>query len=536
MNVDLFYGNEAKEKLQSGINKLADAVKVTLGPKGRNVIMKHNYTGLHITKDGVTVAKKIVFKDEVENMGAELIRMVASKTDKEIGDGTTTSTVLAQSMINEGLSIISEHNLNPVEVIRGINLAVNAIVKVIEESSIQIKEKDKIVQVATISVNNDDFIGKLIGELFYEIGFESSITIEESFTNETYVNLIKGFQFPKGYINSYFIKDTDNSQTVFEKCKLLIINDKLSDVDFIDKIVHFHYKVNKPLVVLFNDITNDCLNKLSYLVMKNKINICAIKLPYYGVKKDNFVEDLSVLTSTTPMLNNNKDVIINNIHSAGDIERIVVTKTDTIIINQDDNFDKIETHIEKLKSNINEKLTTYEKNLIQERINLLKGTVGVIYIGGNSEIEVKEKKDRINDAVNATKAAMIEGVLPGGGLFLYNLSNSKLIDKLLRKNINNNSIIGGINIVNKAITLPLIQILENAGLDYSNIVKSITKNRGYDCLNNKFCNFVSKGIIDPSKVTKTALLNAASISGMVLSTECVISNEERLDLPEFLND
>lgn len=527
------YNEDARKGLKRGIDELANAVKVTLGPKGRYVVFKNKYENIHTTKDGVTVAKNVRPIGNLEKMGAEMILEASENTANLAGDGTTTVTVLTQAMVDYGLRVVSS-GANPIGVKKGMDKAVSIILERLHDMVVEMDD-NKIKQVATVSANNDEFIGNLISEAFSKIGNDNTITIEESKTNDTYVDIIQGMQFERGYLSPYFVNEGDTMQVVYDNVHIVIVNDKIERADELDRVRM--WAGDKNVLLICDDISNEALASLVMLRIKSKVNICAIKSPFIGLKKDETLEDIGKLTGTY-VISQKKGAGISNFSPkmAGSVEKCVITKESTLMVNGGGSKSVIDEHISDLQSQ--SKDSKYENDRLKERISKLKAGIAVIYVGAATEVEMKEKKDRVDDALRATQSALEEGILPGGGVALMRSSRN-----LLRKDVIQDELdfdeASGFNIVAKACIAPLFQIAANAGLSgeaiHQNLIKKGT-NYGYDFKNDEYVDMIEKGIIDPMKVTRVALENAVSIASIVIMTECVLVNQgdELEGLPEFL--
>ena len=509
MNKQLLFDENARRKIQEGINIVANAVKVTLGPKGRNVILDQEYGQPHITKDGVSVAREIELKDRYQNVGVKLIKSVASKTVNDVGDATTTSTVLTQAIINEGLKNVTS-GANPMDLKRGIDIAVDRVVKFIKEISIPVD--DKICQVATISANNDETIGELISEAVAKVSTEGIITIEEAKGTETYVQVNEGIQFNTGFLSPYFITDRDKSTCILEAPRVLLYDSKMASLKDFYTVLEQIMTRKESILIVASDYDSEVLDTLVLNKIKAGFKICAVKIP--RLNKSELTEDLSVITGAFCLNDTINNIIPKHLGAA---EKIVVDKHTTTIING--KGEDLSQHIKYLKDNGQE-----------ERASKLQGGIATIYVGANSEVELKEKKDRIEDAVCATKAAIEEGIVPGGGsVYVQALCILEELEELEE----NLDIRTGINIVKQALTYPIKQICANAGVSGDvaiNTIQTLSMNSGvftygYDAKNEEYTNLIQSGIIDPAKAVRVALENAASVAGLFLTTECVIVDD-----------
>lgn len=489
----MIYNEEARKHLKDGVNKLANAVKVTLGPKGRNVVIEQDYGAPHITKDGVTVAKAVYLEDPYENIGAELVRNVASKTGTDAGDGTTTATVLAQAIVNEGLKNITA-GANPIEVKKGIDKAVESVVNYIKEKAIPVKDYDSIEAVATISANNDPEIGKLIADAFRKVTTSGVITMETSQSTETYISVVEGLRFDSSYLSSYFITNTDNNSCVLENPVILVCDRKIDNIKEFLYVLQMCAEKNRAILLIANEVDPDLLSTLIINKINNGLKICVVKSPFY--KRHEMLEDIVAVTGAK--FCTEEDAAIKCI---GGCEKATITKDYVTIING------------------NGDTTEYVKNLNKERAARLGGGVAIIYVGANSEIELAEKRDRIDDAICATRAAIDEGIVTGGG--------STYLRAPLPLAIGDQAI--GVNIIAKALEAPLRQICANGEIPADLIIsklKELPEEFGYNAKTEQFENFVAVGVLDPAKVTRTALENAASVASLILTTECIIKKKE----------
>ena len=512
---------EAREGIKRGVDALANAVKVTLGPKGRNVIIGKSFGAPLVSKDGVTVAKEIELKDNLENMGAQMVKEVASKTNDLAGDGTTTATILAQSIVNEGLKNVAA-GANPMDLKRGIDKAVTSVVQDLEKQSVEIgSASDKILQVASISANNDTAIGTLITEAFEKVGKEGVITVEEAKGTETYVDVVEGMQFDRGYISPYFVTDSEKMEADLETPQILITDKKISVMKDLLPILEPVAQSGKPLLIIAEDIDGEALATLVVNKLRGSLKIAAVKAPGFGDRRKAMLEDIAILTGGT-VISEERGF---NLESAtldmlGTAEKVTIDKDNTTIVNGSGKSKDIKDRVNQIKSQIESTTSDYDKEKLQERLAKLSGGVAVLYVGAPSEVEMKEKKDRVDDALHATRAAIEEGIVAGGGVALLN-SRSEF-DKIKSSN---NDEATGIQIINKAIEAPLRIIVENSGEESSVVISKVlagNKNFGYDAKEGKFVDMLKNGIIDPKKVARVALENAASVAGMILTTECAL--------------
>ena len=512
---------EARDGIKRGVDALANAVKVTLGPKGRNVIIGKSFGAPQVTKDGVTVAKEIELKDNLENMGAQMVKEVASKTNDLAGDGTTTATILAQSIVNEGLKNVAA-GANPMDLKRGIDKAVSAVVEGLEKQSVEIgSASDKILQVASISANNDLTIGTLITEAFEKVGKEGVITVEEAKGTETYVDVVEGMQFDRGYISPYFVTDSEKMEADLETPQILITDKKISVMKDILPILEPVAQSGKPLLIIAEDIDGEALATLVVNKLRGSLKIAAVKAPGFGDRRKAMLEDIAILTGGT-VISEERGF---NLESAtldmlGTAEKVTIDKDNTTIVNGSGKSKDIKDRVNQIKAQIESTTSDYDKEKLQERLAKLSGGVAVLYVGAPSEVEMKEKKDRVDDALHATRAAIEEGIVAGGGVALLNSRSG--FDKIKSSNSDE---LTGIQIINKALEAPLRTIVENSGGEGSVVISKVlegNKNFGYDAKEGEFVDMLKNGIIDPKKVARVALENAASVAGMILTTECAL--------------
>ncbi|MBO4231773.1 MAG: chaperonin GroEL [Bacteroidales bacterium] len=522
MAKDIKYDWEAREGLKKGVDALANAVKVTLGPKGRNVIIDKKFGAPQITKDGVTVAKEVELKDAVENMGAQMVREVASKTNDQAGDGTTTATVLAQAIFNTGLKNVTA-GANPMDLKRGIDLAVAAVVANLKKQTSPIgNSHEKIEQVATISANNDKAVGEVIAEAMAKVKKEGVITIEEAKGTETNVKVVEGMQFDRGYISPYFVTDADKMEAVYENPYILIYDKKISNMKEFLPILEMVAKSGRPLLVISEDVESEALATLVVNRLRGGLKIVAVKAPGFGDRRKEMLEDIAILTGGI-VISEEKGFKLEDatLDMLGIAEKITVDKENTIIVSGKGDKANIEARVAQIKAQIAKTTSDYDREKLQERLAKLAGGVAVIYVGAASEVEMKEKKDRFDDALHATRAAIEEGIIPGGGV-AYIRSISAL-DKVKAENEDQKI---GIDIIRRALEEPLRQIVTNAGKEGSVVVNAVREgkgNFGYNARTDKFEDMLAAGVIDPTKVSRVAIENAASIAGMLLTTECVLS-------------
>tara|TARA_B100000780_G_scaffold132053_1_gene92614 strand:- start:9479 stop:11116 length:1638 start_codon:yes stop_codon:yes gene_type:complete len=521
MAKDIKFDIEARDGLKKGVDALANAVKVTLGPKGRNVIISKSFGSPTITKDGVTVAKEVELDDELENMGAQMVKEVASKTNDLAGDGTTTATVLAQAIVKEGLKNVAA-GANPMDLKRGIDKAVKAIVSDLEKQAQKVgNSSEKIKQVAAISANNDNTIGDLIATAFEKVGKEGVITVEEAKGMETYVDVVEGMQFDRGYLSPYFVTDADKMIADLENPYILLFDKKISNLNEILPILEPVAQSSRPLLIVAEDVDGQALATLVVNKLRGGLKIAAVKAPGFGDRRKAMLEDLAILTGGT-VISEERGFSLENatLDLLGTAETITIDKDNTTIVNGNGNAEAIKARVNQIKAQIETTTSDYDKEKLQERLAKLAGGVAVLYIGAASEVEMKEKKDRVDDALHATRAAVEEGIVAGGGVALVRAK--KALEKIATDNLDETT---GVQIVNKAIESPIRTIVENAGGEGSVVINKVlegTKNFGYDAKSETYVDMLEAGIIDPKKVTRVALENAASVAGMILTTECAL--------------
>ncbi|MCH5232849.1 MAG: chaperonin GroEL [Muribaculaceae bacterium] len=525
MAKEIKFNIKAREELKNGVDALADAVKVTLGPKGRNVIIEKKFGAPHITKDGVTVAREIELDDPFQNMGAQLVKEVASKTGDQAGDGTTTATVLAQAIVNVGLKNVAA-GANPMDLKRGIDKAVSVVVEGLKEQSQEVGDDiDKIENVARVSANNDEEIGSLIAEAMKKVKKEGVITVEEAKGTETTVDVVEGMQFDRGYISPYFVTNGDKMECEMDSPYILLYDKKISNLKDILPVLEAVAQSGRPLLIIAEDVDNEALATLVVNRLRGSLKICAVKAPGFGDRRKDMLEDIAILTGGTVISEvKGMQLAQASVNDLGTAEKVTVNKDNTTIVNGAGSKDAINSRINQIKAQIETTTSSYDKEKLQERLAKLAGGVAVLYIGAPSEVEMKEKKDRVDDALSATRAAIAEGIVPGGGV-AYIRCLPKL-DELKGDNDDENT---GIAIIRRAIEEPLRQIVENAGVEGAVIVQKVKEGKGdfgYNARTDTFENFFASGVIDPAKVTRVALENAASIAGMFLTTECVIADKK----------
>ncbi len=527
---ELMFNIEARDQLKKGVDKLTDAVKVTLGPKGRNVILDKKYGAPAVTKDGVTVAKEIELENPFENIGAQLVKEVASKTNEDAGDGTTTATVLAQSIVTVGLKNVTA-GANPMDLKRGIDLAVEAVIQDLKKQSHSIgNDIEKIEQVAAVSANNDHSIGKLIAEAMGKVKKEGVTTVEEAKGTETYVDVVEGMQFDRGYISAYFITDAEKMEGVLENPYILLTDKKISTMKDLLPILEPIAQGGKQLLIIAEDVDGEALATLVVNKLRGSLKIAAVKAPGFGDRRKDLLEDIAIITGGV-VISEEKGLTLEGakLDMLGRCEKVTVGKETTTIVNGAGNKKNIEGRIKQIKSQIETVTSDYDREKLQERLAKLAGGVAVLYVGAPSEVEMKEKKARVEDALSATRAAIEEGIIPGGGVAY--IRAIKALDKLKGKNEDQNV---GINIVKRALEEPARQIVENAGVEGSVVVQRIKEGKddfGYNAQEDRYEQLIKAGVIDPTKVARIALENAASIAGMFLTTECVVTDKPEKEQP-----
>ena len=525
MAKEISFNSEAREKLKAGVDALCNAVKVTLGPKGRNVILQKSFGAPTITKDGVTVAKDIELEDPVQNMGAQLVKEVASKTADIAGDGTTTATVLAQAMVGAGMKNVVA-GANPMDLKRGIDKATKVVIEDLKNQSEVIGDDyEKIKQVGSISANNDEEIGTLIADAMRRVTKDGVITVEESKGTDTYVDEVKGMQFDRGYLSPYFVTNAENMTTEYEEALILIYDKKISNMQEIVPVLEKVISAGRPLLIIAEDIDSQALGVLVVNRLRAQLKIVAVKAPGFGDRRKAMLEDIAILTGGV-VISEEKGYKLENVEleQLGRAEKVTVDKDNTTIVNGRGTQEMITSRINQIKSQIETTTSDYDKEKLQERLAKLAGGVAVLYVGAATEVEMKEKKARVDDALSATRAAVEEGIVTGGGVALVNAIKS--IEKL--KGANDDETIG-IQIVKKALEAPLRTIAENAGVEGSVVLQEVLKSKGatgYNARTDKYEDLKKAGVIDPTKVTRIALENAASIAAMILTTECVVNDKK----------
>lgn len=521
---EILFNLEAREALKRGVDKLANAVKVTLGPKGRNVVLDKKFGAPQVTKDGVTVAKEIELPDPMENMGAQLVKEVASKTNDDAGDGTTTATVLAQALVSVGLKNVIA-GANPMDLKRGIDKAVTKVVESLKSQSKEVGDDfNKIEQVASISANNDTEIGKLITEAMRKVKKEGVITIEESKTTETTVEVVEGMQFDRGYLSAYFVTDTENMEAVLENPLILIYDKKISSMKDLLPILEQVHQAGHSLLIIAEDVEGEALATLVVNKLRGTLRVAAVKAPGFGDRRKEMLEDIAILTGGT-VISEEKGMKLEavKLQDLGKCEKVTIDKDNTTIVNGAGSKKNIEARIAQIKAQIENTTSDYDKEKLQERLAKLSGGVAVLYVGAPTEVEMKEKKDRVQDALNATRAAIAEGIIPGGGVAFIRAMEA--LDKVKTENEDEKT---GVAIVKRAIEEPARMIAENAGIEGSIVIQKIKEGKddfGYNARTDRFENLLAAGVIDPTKVARIALENAASIAGMILTTECLVAEK-----------
>lgn len=523
MAKDIKFDIDARDGLKRGVDKLAEAVKVTLGPKGRNVIISKSFGAPQVTKDGVSVAKEIELEDALENMGAQMVKEVASKTNDQAGDGTTTATVLAQAIVKEGLKNVAA-GANPMDLKRGIDKAVEALVADLEKQAKKVgNDSDKIKQVASISSNNDDTIGDLIATAFAKVGKEGVITVEEAKGTDTYVDVVEGMQFDRGYLSPYFVTDTDKMIADLDNPYILLFDKKISNLQEILPILEPVAQSGRPLLIIAEDVEGQALATLVVNKLRGGLKIAAVKAPGFGDRRKAMLEDIAILTGGT-VISEERGFSLENasLDMLGTAETVTIDKDNTTIVNGSGKASDIKARVNQIKAQIETTTSDYDKEKLQERLAKLAGGVAVLYVGAASEVEMKEKKDRVDDALHATRAAVEEGIVAGGGVALVRAK--KVLEKLATDSLDETT---GVQIVAKAIEAPLRTIVENAGGEGSVVISKVLEGKkdfGYDAKSDKYVDMLQAGIIDPKKVTRIALENAASVAGMILTTECALTD------------
>ncbi|KAA4672352.1 chaperonin GroEL [Bacteroides ovatus] len=531
MAKEILFNIDARDQLKKGVDALANAVKVTLGPKGRNVIIEKKFGAPHITKDGVTVAKEIELADAYQNTGAQLVKEVASKTGDDAGDGTTTATVLAQAIVAEGLKNVTA-GASPMDIKRGIDKAVAKVVESIKDQAETVGDNyDKIEQVATVSANNDPVIGKLIADAMRKVSKDGVITIEEAKGTDTTIGVVEGMQFDRGYLSAYFVTNTEKMECEMEKPYILIYDKKISNLKDFLPILEPAVQTGRPLLVIAEDVDSEALTTLVVNRLRSQLKICAVKAPGFGDRRKEMLEDIAILTGGV-VISEEKGLKLEQatIEMLGTADKVTVTKDYTTVVNGAGNKDSIKERCEQIKAQIVATKSDYDREKLQERLAKLSGGVAVLYVGAASDVEMKEKKDRVDDALRATRAAIEEGIIPGGGVAYI-----RAIDSLEGMKGDNADETTGIGIIKRAIEEPLREIVANAGKEGAVVVQKVREGKGdfgYNARTDVYENLHAAGVVDPAKVARVALENAASIAGMFLTTECVIV-EKKEDKPEM---
>jgi chaperonin GroEL len=527
---DVRFSSDARDKMLRGVDILANAVKVTLGPKGRNVVLDKSFGAPRITKDGVTVAKEIELEDKFENMGAQMVREVASKTNDRAGDGTTTATVLAQAIVREGAKSVAA-GMNPMDLKRGVDLAVAEVLKDIERRAKKVKSSDEVAQVGTISANGDKAVGQMIAKAMQKVGNEGVITVEEAKSLDTDVEIVEGMQFDRGYLSPYFITNAEKMVAELEDAYILLHEKKLSSLQAMLPVLEAVVQSGRPLVIVAEDIEGEALATLVVNKLRGGLKVAAVKAPGFGDRRKAMLEDIAILTAGQ-LISEDLGIKLENVTLAmlGRAKKVVIEKEKTTIVDGAGKRKDIEARVAQIKAQIEETTSDYDKEKLQERLAKLAGGVAVIRVGGATEIEVKEKKDRVEDALNATRAAVEEGIVPGGGIAL--LRAKKAIGKMTAENP---EVQAGINIVLKALEAPVRQIAENAGVEGSIVVGKVLENKsetfGFDAQREEYVDMVQAGIIDPAKVVRAALQDAASVAGLLITTEAMVAELPRDPAP-----
>ena len=524
---DVKFSSDARDKMLHGVDILANAVKVTLGPKGRNVVIDKSYGAPRITKDGVTVAKEIELEDKFENMGAQMLREVASKTSDIAGDGTTTATVLAQAIVKEGIKLVAA-GMNPMDLKRGIDMAVDEVVKDIARQAKKVESSEEIAQVGTVAANGEKEIGQMIAKAMQKVGNEGVITVEEAKSLESELEVVEGMQFDRGYLSPYFITNAEKMVAELEGPYILICEKKLSSLQSLLPLLELVVQSGRPLLIIAEDIEGEALATLVVNKLRGGLKVAAVKAPGFGDRRKAMLQDIAVLTSGE-LISEDLGIKLENVslQMLGKAKRVTITKDDTTIVSGAGKKPEIDARIAQIKQQIEDTTSDYDKEKLQERLAKLAGGVAVIKVGGSSEIEVKERKDRVDDALNATRAAVEEGIVPGGGVALLWASKSLKVKGL------NEDQEAGINIIRRALQAPIRQIAENAGVEGSIVVGKVTDRKsasfGYDAQTGEYGDLIGKGIIDPAKVVRVALQDASSVAGLLITTEAMVADRPKKD-------
>jgi chaperonin GroEL len=527
---DVRFSTDARDKMLRGVDILANAVRVTLGPKGRNVVLDKSFGAPRITKDGVTVAKEIELEDKFENMGAQMVREVASKTNDVAGDGTTTATVLAATIVKEGAKSVAA-GMNPMDLKRGIDIAVAEAVADLQKRSKKIKTSEEVAQVGTISANGEKEVGQMIASAMQKVGNEGVITVEEAKTAETELEVVEGMQFDRGYLSPYFITNAEKMVTELEDPYILLHEKKLSNLQAMLPVLEAVVQSGKPLMIVAEDVEGEALATLVVNKLRGGLKVAAVKAPGFGDRRKAMLEDIAVLTGGQ-VISEDLGIKLENVtlQMLGRAKKVTISKENTTIVDGAGKKKEIEGRINQIKAQIEETTSDYDKEKLQERLAKLAGGVAVIRVGGATEIEVKEKKDRVDDALNATRAAVEEGIVPGGGVAL--LRARKAVERLKNENAD---VQAGINIVLRALETPIRQIVENAGIEGSIVVAKVLEsksdNYGFDAQNEVYTDLVAAGIVDPTKVVRTALQDAASVAGLLVTTEAMVAERPKKEAP-----
>jgi chaperonin GroEL len=524
---DVKFSTDARDKMLHGVDVLANAVRVTLGPKGRNVVLDKSYGAPRVTKDGVTVAKEIELEDKFENMGAQMLREVASKTSDIAGDGTTTATVLAQAIVKEGVKLVAA-GMNPMDLKRGIDLAVGEVVKDIARQAKKVKSSEEIAQVGTVAANGEKAVGDMIAKAMQKVGNEGVITVEEAKSFESELEVVEGMQFDRGYISPYFITNAEKMMAELESPYILIYEKKLANMQSLLPLLEAVVQAGKPLLVIAEDVEGEALATLVVNKLRGGLKVAAVKAPGFGDRRKAMLQDIAVLTGGE-LISEDLGIKLENVtvEMLGRAKRVTITKDDTTIIHGVGKKTDIEARIAQIKQQIEDTTSDYDKEKLQERLAKLAGGVAVIKVGGSSEVEVKERKDRVDDALNATRAAVEEGIVPGGGVALLWAAKS------LKVKGDNEDQEAGINIIRRALQAPIRQIAENAGVEGSIVVGKVTDHKspsfGYDAQTGEYGDLIGKGIIDPAKVVRVALQDASSVAGLLVTTEAMVAERPKKD-------
>ncbi len=524
---DVKFSTDARDKMLHGVDVLANAVRVTLGPKGRNVVLDKSYGAPRVTKDGVTVAKEIELEDKFENMGAQMLREVASKTSDIAGDGTTTATVLAQAIVKEGIKLVAA-GMNPMDLKRGIDLAVGEVVKDIARQAKKVKSSEEIAQVGTVAANGEKEIGQMIAKAMQKVGNEGVITVEEAKSLESELEVVEGMQFDRGYISPYFITNAEKMVAELESPYILIYEKKLSGLQALLPLLELVVQSGKPLLIIAEDVEGEALATLVVNKLRGGLKVAAVKAPGFGDRRKAMLQDIAVLTGGE-LISEDLGIKLENVtvQMLGNAKRVTITKDDTTIVDGAGKKADIEARIGQIKQQIEDTTSDYDKEKLQERLAKLAGGVAVIKVGGSSEVEVKERKDRVDDALNATRAAVEEGIVPGGGVALLWAAKS------LKVKGDNEDQEAGINIIRRALQAPIRQIAENAGVEGSIVVGKVTDHKspsfGFDAQTGEYGDLIAKGIIDPAKVVRVALQDASSVAGLLVTTEAMVAERPKKD-------